>query len=358
MISIFEQYLIKKFFISLLKITGIFSSIIIVMNLFEEINFFKDYDTNNILPIFLTFINLPTLLFEIFPFIFLITAIYFFLNLIEDGEIYALKIYSITNLSLIKSLCLTTFLFGILIVTIFYSFSAKLKFQYLEIKNSYSKDDKYLAAVTANGLWIRDALKNKIYYINSETMKRDNLEDISIIEFKENYELERIIVAKKAIIKEKKWILIDVLESKDNQTQKFKQIFLETNFQSKKIKSLFDNLSALNLYELKKLKEDYRVLGYSTNKLINHEHKIYSLPIFITMMVALGAILMLNTKFNKSKFFHVMIGIFISVVIYYLVYFFNVVIGTRYYNIFISIWAPQLFLAMIIFFNLVRINEK
>ena len=31
-----------------------------------------------------------------------------------------------------------------------------MKFKYLDIKKNFTKDNKYLAAVTENGLWIKD----------------------------------------------------------------------------------------------------------------------------------------------------------------------------------------------------------
>ena len=44
---------------------------------------------------------------------------------------------------------------------IFYNLSAKLKFTYLELKNVYAKDNKYLAVITENGLWIKDIFNEK-----------------------------------------------------------------------------------------------------------------------------------------------------------------------------------------------------
>ena len=40
-------------------------------NIFEAVNFFKDLKVSLTLPIFLTFLNIPSILFDIFPFIFL-----------------------------------------------------------------------------------------------------------------------------------------------------------------------------------------------------------------------------------------------------------------------------------------------
>ena len=37
-----------------------------------------------------------------------------------------------------------------------------MKNVYLELKNKYSSDDKYLAVITKNGLWIKDKINNNI----------------------------------------------------------------------------------------------------------------------------------------------------------------------------------------------------
>ena len=71
---IYSVYLSRFFYITI-----IFSSLIFVMNILEEIKFFSNNDNVGIgYPILLTLLNLPSVLFEIFPFIILITTLFFF----------------------------------------------------------------------------------------------------------------------------------------------------------------------------------------------------------------------------------------------------------------------------------------
>ncbi len=359
MITEYKRYIVSKFLTSLLKISLIFCSIILIMNLFEEINFFKDVENQNLsMPLFLTIINLPSVLFEIFPFVFLIASINFFIDIIDANEINTFKILGITNLKFVQILSVTTFLIGIIIITIFYSVSSSLKFAYLDIKNKYSKDDKYLAVITENGLWVRDMYKDKIKFINAEKINNQDLINITISEFSSNYKLERSITAKKADIKYNKWILYDGVINLQNDIKKFKNLKFETNFNLDKILSLFDNLSSQNLFKLYSLKKDYKTLGYSTDKINGYQHKIYSYPIYLTLMVIIGTILMISTKHNSSKIFKIIAGIIISVIVYYINYFFSVVIEAQEIHYTFSIWGPQLIFSTIVFLNLVRLNEK
>ena len=81
------------------------------MNLLEEINFFKDDSDKIILtPIFLTLLNMPSILFELFPFIFLISTLFFFIESIDNDEINVFKLYGITNLKIIQILASLSFI--------------------------------------------------------------------------------------------------------------------------------------------------------------------------------------------------------------------------------------------------------
>ena len=66
----YKKYIFKKFLFSLGKVALVFATVVIIMNLFEEISFFRDSEEFILLPIYLTLLNMPSVLFEIFPFIF------------------------------------------------------------------------------------------------------------------------------------------------------------------------------------------------------------------------------------------------------------------------------------------------
>ena len=53
MIKHYNKYILKNFIFCFIKVTIVFSAVVIVMNLLEEINFFKDdIDESILLPIF------------------------------------------------------------------------------------------------------------------------------------------------------------------------------------------------------------------------------------------------------------------------------------------------------------------
>ena len=359
MFSTIENYIIKLFLKKFLITSSIFLSLVLTLSVLDEISFFKNLDTNFFFPFLITILNAPTALFEIFPFIFLISAQFFFLELIEKNELEVLKINGLNNLKIIKILFLTSFILGIILVFFFYNFSSKLKFIYLDLKNNYSNDNKYLAVVTENGLWIKDEIDEKIYIVNATNIEDNYLKIVTINEFDKKFDLIQIYKSDKVNILNKEWIIINPTISIDNQSVELNgNINIKTHFDQKKIRRLFKNLSALNMLELLKLNDDYRSLGYSTNEVISHLNKLLSFPVYVSIMTILSSILMLNINRHKPKVFHVILGIFLSVLIYYFYYLSSLLGQTQKIPLIASVWLPLLILTFFIFIGLIRVNEK
>ena len=108
MLKTYETYLIKLYLRKILTISLIFLCLIFILSIFDEISFFKKIEVNFLLPFLLTALNTPSTLFEIFPFIFLISTQFFFIELIDKNELEALKVYGLNNLKIIKLIFLTS----------------------------------------------------------------------------------------------------------------------------------------------------------------------------------------------------------------------------------------------------------
>ncbi len=353
----------KLIIISFLKITlivfSVFLLLVFILNIFEEINFFKDIDTGLYKPFLLTALNTPSVLYEIFPFIILISTQFLFIKLIENNELYLIKSYGINNVKILGIISSVAFFLGIFLILIFYNMSSKLKFIYFEIKNEYTKDNKYLAVITENGIWIRDEINNKINLIHALKINKNFLIDVNITQFDENYNLLKSIDSEKIDITKKNWKLEKNLIRLNNfESKKVEQITFQSNFDVNKVNTLFENLSSLTIWELKNLEEDFKTLGYSTLDINIHSQKILSYPLFITLMSLISGIIMLNIKINKSKIFYILVGIILSVCIYYISYFSNLLGENEKIPVYISVWIPFFFISIVSLIGLVNINEK
>ena len=359
MIRTFDKYFISLFFKKLLILSLIFFSLIFILTIFEEITFFSDTESDFYIPFLVAALDVPSALLEIFPFIILIATQLFFLEIIKKKENELIKINQLDNFYLIKILTLCAFVFGILIILIYYPFSSKLKFTYFDFKNSYSKDGKYLKHYGENGLWIKDEIDNETYIINGNLGKTNYLENVFISKFDENFELIENISSKKVDISENQWIIEKPYIFRNNfQIKLENDVVIESHFNIKKINSTFRNLYSFNIFQLMNAKKENELLGYSSQDIDLHLLKIGTIPIYFGIMVIISSIIMLNIKKNKPYIFHVLLGITLSVIIYYINNVFNIFGLTNKIPIYLSVFFPIIFLSIISIIGLVRINEQ
>ena len=333
-------------------------SLVFIINLLTELEFFKDLDVSLFFTIYLSLINSPSMIFEIFPFIFLISTQLFYINLFRDNQIQIFKYSGLKNSKILFIISTISFLVGIFIITIFYNISSNLKNLYLEVKSNYTKDGKYLAVINQNGLWIRDKIENKILIVNASKVDKNFLINSFITEFDRNYEVIRNIKSERIDIKDNTWIVNDAEIFEKNVRTINDKILINSNFNYDRINSLFSNLSSLSLLELISLKKNYQSLNYSTVDINIQIQKIISYPIYLILMTIFSAIIMLNSKRYKSSTLKLSLGLFFCVIIYYFNNLFNVLGSTEKINYFLSIWIPLLSLTFLTSLMTYNVNEK
>ena len=354
----YKKFIILLFLKSFFNIFLIMFSLALIINLFAELDFFKNFDVSIYYPLLMSFINSPALMFEMFPFIFLISTQLFFLNLFNNDEIKIFKYNGLKNSNIIRLISLTSFILGLFIITLFYNFSSNLKNIYLELKSNYTTDGKYLAVITKNGLWIKDKINEKTLIINASKFTEYYLIDAYISEFDQDFKIIKNISSSKINIKDNLWIIENPKIFFKNEIENTNQLKLETNFNSEKIKNLFSNLSSLSLMKLIQLKKNYKELGNSLVEINLQIQKILSYPIYLLLMTVLSSIIMFNSKKLKRSNIKIVVGLFICVIIYYVNNFFNVLGSTEKISVIMSIWIPVILIFFMNFTMLRKINEK
>jgi lipopolysaccharide export system permease protein len=356
--KVYIRFLIQLFIKSLFFISLIILSLVFILNTLSELEFFSEYNVSLYFPIYISILNSPSLLFEMFPFIFLISTQLFFINLFNNNEVEIFKYSGLKNTSILKIISVLSFFIGIFLIIFFYNFSSNLKNYYLKIKSNYQTDGKYLAVITNNGLWIKDIVDEKITIINASKIDKNYLINTFITEFTPDYEVIRNIKSNKIDIQSNEWIIFNAKIYEKQSSKDVSSLRKTSNFNYEKIKNLFSNLSSLSLKDLLELRQNYKLLNYSTTEVDVQIHKIVSYPIYLMLMTIFSAIIMFSTKKFKSFSLKIALGLFFSVIIYYTFNFFNVMGNTERISIAVSVWFPVGILFLINFFMMKDLNEK
>ena len=333
-------------------------SLVFILNLLNELEFFKDININISNTLLLSFLNSPAMIFEMFPFIFLIATQLFFIKLFNNNELEIFKYSGLKNSNILTILSIVSIITGLLVTVIFYTLSSNLKNIYLEIKSQYTTDGKYLAVITKNGLWIKDKIDGKTFIINSSKIQDNFLIDSFITEFDKDYNVVRNIRSKKIDLMEKNWKIYNA-KIYENNDYKVKDIFnINSNFDYERVQTLYSSLSSFNLIELFELRKNYKKMNSSLTEIDLHLLKLTLYPVFLLLMTIFSSMIMLRVKRLDSTTFKISLGLFCSVIIYYINNFFFVMGSTEKISTYQAIFIPLILLSIINTLMVRQINDK
>ena len=360
--KIFLNYLLKNFLKTVFIVVLIFYCFGLILNLFEEIEFFKNINVSILTPLILTSIFIPSMIIKILPFIIFISSMWFMLSIRNNKDLLTLKVFGYSNFRILLILALTSFILGWIVLVIFNPITSSLSKYYEKTKSSYSKDIDHLVTFNKNGLWIKEKVETKQRIISAKKPQGFKLIDLTIFHLDEDSNLLEKIHSKEALIRENKWVLTDVTifkpESGVLKDQKVESYEINSIYDYEKINSLFKNFDTMSFLDIV---FNYRNLvnnGYNELFLDQSFHTMLSLPFFLFLMTALASILTMNTLKQSENFKFIILGLVVSVIIFYFKDLSLALGQTNRIPLILAVWAPVLALSMYISIGVLQINEK
>ena len=360
--KILFKYLIQNFFKSFLITITIFFCFGILLNLFEEIEFFKNIKTSAFTPLMLTSLIVPSLIIKILPFIIFISSMWYMLKLRNSKELLTLKVFGYSNFKIFFILAFSSFILGWFTLFFLNPITSSMTKYYEKTKSNYSKDIDHLILFNKNGLWIKEKMNLNERIISAAKPENNNLLDVVILHLNEDMVLKEKIIAKKANISKKNWKLFDVkifnFESDLVQETKVKSYSIDSNYDYNMINNLFKNFDTLSFLEITTNYKNLIESGYNDVFLKQSLHTMLSLPFFLFLMTALATVLTLNALRESENSQFIIVGLISSVTIFYLKDLSLALGQTDKIPIILSIWSPIIILSFLIFIGVLQINEK
>jgi lipopolysaccharide export system permease protein len=360
--SVLLKYLLNNYLKTLFKVFLFFYSFGIIINLFEEIEFFKNLDVSILIPLLLTILYIPGLIIDLLPFIIFVSSMKFLVDMRNNKDLLTFKVFGYSNFKIFIILAATSFLLGWLILFFINPVTSAMAKYYEQTKSDYSKDINHLVTFNNNGLWIKENLDRGYRIVTASKYGGKNLSDITIFNFNKNFELINKINSKSANIEKNEWLLKDVSILEVNDIEQKETQLSSTTINSiytyDKIINLFKNFQTLSFVDLLINYKDLVNQGYNKIFLNQSLHSMLSMPFFLFIMTSLASILVMNTlkKSNNLKF--IFVGIIFCVIIFYLKDL-SVALGqTNRISLTLAIWIPVIVIGIISSIGILQINEK
>jgi len=360
--KILYNYLFLNFLKTFFLIIGVFYGFGIILNLFEEIEFFKNIDVSIFKPIILTSIIIPSILLKLLPFIIFISSMWFMLKIRNNRDLLTLKVFGCSNIKILSILALTSFLLGWFVLFFINPVTASLSKYYEKTKSNYSRDIDHLVTFNKNGLWIKENTSNGTRIISAEKPNQRKLINVTILHLDDNFNLFEKIIAKEADIQNNDWILKDVntFSLKDGLFKKnmISTMSIKSIYNYEKINSLFKNFDTTSFLDLLFNYNNLIKSGYNKVFLDQALHSLLSIPFFLLVMTGLASILTMNALKKSNNFKFIIVGLILTVLIFYFKDL-SIALGkTDRIPLILSIWAPVIVLSLFVFIGVLQINEK
>ena len=358
---VLNKYLVSEFFKSFFNVVLVFCCLGLILNLFEEINYFKNYDVGIGLPIVLSLMIIPSIVINMLPFILFLSSMWAFIKLKNNRDILSLKTFGLSNINFLILFCFSAIFIGIVTLFAFTPMTSVVVKYYEDIKGKYDIDKSHLASINTNGIWIREKSKDNISIIKSQKLEGELLINVSIYKFDKKNSLIKRIEGLKADISGNPWIIQEGFEIdyvNEGKKKEFQALEFPSTFSKDKLNSIYSNLDTISFYNLIKNMDKLINRGYNPKLLKEKKHFYLSLPFFLVLMVCLAGIFTLNSNDTRQNTYYLLLSIIVCVIIFYFKNFSTALGATERIPLLLSVWSPIIILSLFCSVGIIQINEK
>ena len=364
MLKSINRYIIKEYIKSLFVVIAVMLSIILLINLLDEFNFFKSKkDLKFIFFLIFTILKIPNVLINLFPFIVLFGGIVFYLKIYNHNEVISLRTMGYSNIQIILIPALTSFVVGYLIIFLIVPFSSSMLKYYEELRSDYN-DTKNLVFVNETGIWILDKNEKEKNIIRIEKISKDfsTINQVTIYNYDISNNFIKRIDASDGIINEKNWQLNKVYiistNKKNNKENYLNSYNYISNININELKNVYKNTETTSLLDINKEMLILEDKGYSTIDLRIRYQKLISFPIYLLAMSILSGLMIINLGKTSNYLKYGSYGVIISIIIYFLNDLSITIAKSGIISVDFSVWIPIFLIVLINLIGIIQVNAK
>lgn len=360
--KIMFKYLLSGFFKTIFKVVLIFYCFGIILNLFEEIEFFKNLNVSILKPVILTSLFIPSMIIKLLPFIVFISSLWFLLHLRNSNDLLTLKVFGYSNFKIFFTLAMTSFILGWVVLFSFNPITSGMMKLYEQTKAEYSRDIDHLVSINKNGLWIKENLNDEYRIITADETKGKMLKNLQIFHFDSNNNLKEKIYSKSADISNNNWVLNKVLIKEVNNgiidSRIVEKYNINSTYDHNKINNLFRNFDTISFPNLILKYKNLQDKGYNKIHLDQNLNSMLAMPFFLFIMTALSSILSMGTLKKSNNFSFIVVGLIACVLVYYFKDLSLALGQTNRIPLSLAAWIPIITIGLFSSIGILQINEK
>lgn len=307
---ILYSYFARRFLIALAIVTGVFTGIVMMIEVVEQFSRLKNDHVGLPEVIELTLLHLPAIMYPIMPLIVILATLMMFLSLARSSELVMARAAGRSGMKNLTAPVVVALLLGLFLVAVFNPIVAATSKQYEVTASRYATGSESVLSISQEGLWLRQgsAIGQTVIRALGSNLDGTKLIDVSFFSFTANGTPMTRLQAASATLTEGAWVLSDVKKwrllgsaNPERDAQAFDSLKVPSDLTREQIRDSFGTPSSIAIWDLPAFINQLDRAGFSAL-----QHRVWlqtelALPLFLVSMVLIGAgFTMRHTRFGGT----------------------------------------------------------
>ncbi|MBY6134606.1 LPS export ABC transporter permease LptG [Leisingera sp. XS_AS12] len=346
-----DFYYARRFVQWFMVIVAVLMTLVLLIDLNEQIRRFDSADLSMAQLIGLTLLNLPAALSEFLPLIMILSTIVLFVGLARSSELVVTRAIGRSGIRALAAPVLVAAVIGGLAVSTLNPIVAATTNRYQDLAETYRNGGPSALSLSGEGLWLRQGGSQGQSVIHAKGYSGDaaeiTLHDVSIHSYAQDSGPVRRITADSARLEDGVWILKDVKSwplvaglNPEGGAVRHAELRLPTTLTTDRIRDTLGTSSGISIYDLPATIRELSQAGFSTKRYEVLYQAQLARPLFLIAMVLVGAAFtMRHARFGGTGL-AVLMAVLLGFGLYFIRNFAQILGENGQIPVALAAWAP------------------
>jgi lipopolysaccharide export system permease protein len=347
---ILDLYFARRFAQSFLLIGAVFLTLILLVDLIEQLRRFRDFDVGFGQLFRLTLLNAPQAISEILPLLMILSTIVMFVGLARSSELVVTRATGRSGIRALAAPLAVAALIGVLAVSTLNPIVATTSNRYQQLAESFRTGGPEVLSLSGEGLWMRQGSEGGQSVIHATGYSADpmTLIGVTILTYAPDGLPVRRIIAQSAQLDGSDWVLsqakvwpLETGQNPETNAREYQSLRIPTTLTQERIRDYLGNPTGISVYDLPKTIRDLAQAGFSTKRYEVWFQAELARPLFLMAMVLVGAAFtMRHTRFGGTGV-SVLAAVMLGFTLYFIRNFAQILGENGQIPVTLAAWAPS-----------------
>lgn len=346
---ILDRYFARRFTQSFLIIGSVFLTLILLIDLIEQLRRFEGVEVSFGQLFGLTLLNAPAAISEILPLLMILSTIVLFVGLARSSELVVTRAIGRSGIRALVAPVMVAMVIGGLAVTTLNPIVAATSERYQRLSDTYRNGGPSILSLSGEGLWLRQggAEGQSVIHATGFGEPGITLFDVSILTYAKDGGPIRRTQADSAQLQGDMWVLSNVKVwplkagvNPESKSEEHDRMEIPTTLTQDRIRDSLGRRESISIYDLPDMIRELKEAGFSTK-----QHEVWfqvelARPLFLVSMVLVGAAFtMRHTRFGGTGV-AVLTAVLLGFALYFVRNFAQILGENGQISIALAAWAP------------------